>query len=385
MENLRAYWRQFVESAIVFANRTRNNLLLKTHITLVATVCLVCAANIVSLAVMADLVGDATQEAIFERWGTALVTDVPAPSFTVLDLQEDIDDIERYYLALIGAINLLGVLFLGAVASRFAIEPTRDAISAQRNFIAHTAHELRTPLSIARTNIEVTLLDKENVTTEAYINELERTLTELDALAGIINNLVMLNTLTNLEAAEYHYHDLDEVVREVVESYREYVARKSLTLSVESAPGLLVWSNRNALKQMVGNLLGNAINFTNEHGAVTVRAFKFSSRHIRLMISDTGIGIAHEELAYIFKPFYRSPAADEQHESGSGLGLAIVRELVRLHSGRIRVQSVLGEGTSVTVDLPIVKRARVFSRDRKKETDNTVTFNYSHGKEKDEF
>lgn len=385
MERLRAYWRQFEESVIVFANRFRNNLLLKTQVTFVGALFLICVVNIVSLSLITNAVAEDTLTAVFSRWGSALVEGVPSPAFTVLELEEQVEAIEQRHLMAVGAATVLAILLLGITTSKVALEPTRDAIGAQRNFIAHTAHELRTPLSIARTNIEVTLLDTMSISKETCVEELRRTLTELDALAGIINNLVMLNSVTNFEPAEYHYHDLDEVVREVAQSYHLFAESKSIALTIESTPGLLVWSNRNALKQMLGNLLGNAINFTPENGNVTMHAFQFSARHIRFTVSDTGIGIAKEELPFIFKPFYRSPAVQDRHE-GSGLGLAIVRELVRLHFGRIKVHSVLNEGTTVTIDLPIFKRrGLLFSKDRKNEAVNMVSFNYSSNKRTEEF
>ncbi|MEX0918136.1 MAG: HAMP domain-containing sensor histidine kinase [Candidatus Paceibacterota bacterium] len=386
MKKIIEYWKLFEESVIVFANRFQNNLALKTRITFAAALFLICVTNVISIGLLSRYVSQATLEAIFTRWGTALVGDIPSPAFTVLELQAEIATVADHYWLIIGTINVAAVLILGVITSKVALEPTRAAISAQRNFIAHTAHELRTPLAVARTNIEVALLDPEHLSKAEAELTLRQSLTELDALAGIINNLVMLNTLTNLEPAEYHYHDLHEIVTESVRSFEEYIKNKKLNLTVESTPDLLVWSNRNALKQMVTNILGNAINFTPENGSITVRAYQLSDRYMRVVVSDTGIGIAKDELPFIFKPFYRSRAAQKRDSSGSGLGLAIVRELVRLHHGRINFESVIDKGTTISIDLPIIKRrAKFHLTSTRSESAHSISFNYSRDKRSEKF
>lgn len=271
---------------------------------------------------------------------------------------------------------------LGVLASKIVLEPTRDAINAQKNFIGYTAHELRTPLSVARTNIEATLLGKTNISKAECIEELERTLIELDGLAGIINNLVVLNTVTNLEPAEYKQYDLHPIIDEITATYKEHIANKHIVFHTETTPNLFVWGNRNALKQMIGNIVGNAINFTPEHGTVTLHAKQLSTRYMRLTLEDTGIGIPQQELQYIFKPFYRASTTHGRNDGGTGLGLSIVRELVRLHLGRIGIKSEVNKGTTITIDLPILKHTNRFTRSKTlNDQHNTVTYNYSREKD----
>lgn len=382
MQSLRAYWRRFAESVIVFVNKYQNNLYLKTQITFIATLLLIGIVNIISLALITYHVSEETVNIVFNTWGSALVEGVPTPSFTIQELEEKLAGIRFYYLLFIGALNMVGVIVVGVIASRLSLEPIREGISAQKNFIAHTAHELRTPLSVARTNIEATLLQKDEVTKEECLEELQLALVELDGLAGIINNLVMLNTLTNLEPAEYHYHDLRPIIAEVGEAYRTLMETKRITFSIESADELTIWSNRNAVKQMLSNVIGNAINFTPENGKVTVRAHQLSNHYVRVVVTDTGIGIPENELQFIFKPFYRSTLVQDRNDGGSGLGLSIVRELVRLHHGRIGFKSVMGEGTTVTIDLPILRShsKRATHSDRAFENKNMIVFNFSRWK-----
>lgn len=341
-----------------------------------------CLINIFSLAYLADRVSEDTTDTIFATWGAALSETIPSPTFTILELHEELDQIKFTYLLALGFLNIAALVVLILFISKIALEPTRDAINAQRNFIGYTAHELRTPLSIARTNIEATLLSRETITKEECLTELAQTMNELDSLAGIINNLVTLNTLSNFVPSEYHHYDVHELIHEVTASFSETAAQKKVTMRTDSTPGLIVWANKNAIKQMIGNVVANAISYSNQGGNILVRAYPISQRYVRIMISDYGVGIAKDDLPYIFKPFYRSALIQNRKEGGSGLGLSIVRELVRLHLGRVSVQSAIGEGTTVTIDLPVFKHRAKNASDRSKQlSGHEVVYNFARGGE----
>lgn len=335
--------------------------------------------NIGSLLLVTHYISEETLAAILDRWGVTLHQGVPSPSFTIIDLREELAFVQQYYFFAVGTIQLAVMAVLVFIVSKVVLEPIREAIGAQRNFIGYTAHELRTPLSIARTNIEATLLTKASNKPEDYVEELKRTMVELDTLAGIINNLVTLNALGNFEPAEYHHYDLTEILGEVARANADFAERKEVALDVESTPGLMVWANRNGLKQMIGNIVGNAINFSDPGKHVSVRAFQYSPQFVRLVVQDEGIGIAEDDLPYIFKPFYRSPAIQSNRDGGSGLGLAIVRELVRLHRGSISLASVKGEGTTVTVDLPVFRRRAMRTGRARKDEQRRIGFDFSQG------
>lgn len=378
---IKEFWKQLEVSAIVFASKFKNNLFLRAQVTFAAFIAIMCILIVASIAITAHYVAEDTFSLIFSTWGSALIEAIPSPAFTIQELNTEIGHIKSYYLLLLGFASISIIVALGVIASKLSLSPTREAINAQRNFIGHTAHELRTPLSIARTNVEATLLSKDKIDKAACIRELQRTLIELDTLAGIINNLVALNTLMNLEPAEYHYYDLLKIIDEVVDLSQELLLRKNIKVTItQDGPNYNIWGNKNALKQMISNVLGNAINFSDPHSTITVMLHQHSPRYMRLIIRDTGIGIAKEDLPYIFKPFYRSAAARVKENTGSGLGLSIVRELVRLHLGRISYESTEGIGTTVTIDLPIMKY-NVSSKTDMPTQENKVTFNFGSGKE----
>ena len=125
-------------------------------------------------------------------------------------------------------------------------------------------------------------------------------------------------------------------------------------MRTELAPSLpLVNADHARITQILTNLLDNALNYTPDHGQITVLA-RATHSYVHISIQDTGIGIARENLDKIFDRFYRADDAEVQRVPGTGLGLAIVRSLIEMHGGRLRVESELGKGSTFTFNLPVV-------------------------------
>lgn len=164
--------------------------------------------------------------------------------------------------------------------------------------------------------------------------------------------------LSSLMGADGDYDDeavdLVEVAREVVETSRGEAVKKNLTVDLEGAPDGPVWvrGNRQRLWQVLTNLVSNGIKFT-ESGGVAVEV-GVEEDSARLVVKDTGVGIARLDQATVFDTF-RQIGARTGRNRGTGLGLAICRRLVELHGGKIRVSSVIGEGTRFTVTLPVMR------------------------------
>jgi signal transduction histidine kinase len=152
--------------------------------------------------------------------------------------------------------------------------------------------------------------------------------------------------------------DATELVTEVVEELREAAGRGGLDLSLES-PGepVRVCADLAGLRQVVGNLVSNAIRYTPAGGRVEV-ILAPAADSLRLEVRDTGIGIPVGDLPHVFEEFYRAPNARAHSTVGTGLGLAIVGAVVRQHDGTVSVESEPGCGTRVTVTLPISAEAR---------------------------
>jgi len=253
---------------------------------------------------------------------------------------------------LIGVFSLitLATLLFGYIAARITLAPTRSALSAQKQFIGNIAHELRTPLSIIKTNTEISLLG--NDVSAEMKHMLQSNIEELDRVSEIINNLLSLSALIKPERIEFRAVDLGSVVSEVVAKFAPLAKTNNHNITVRRAPDTLVWGNETALSQIVGNLLKNALNYTPRGGTISLTISHTLDGSVEFVIQDSGVGITRKDLFRIFEPFYRADPSRNRAQGGSGLGLAIVSELIKMHRGKITIRSAVGRGTSVSVIFP---------------------------------
>lgn len=253
-------------------------------------------------------------------------------------------------LLITGGIILVITILFGYIIAHIALKPTRDALSSQKQFIGNVAHELRTPLSIIKTNIEVALLeDKIN---SKLRDTLLDNVDELDRTSDIINNLLSLNTLLNPERVEFQNVDLGVVIDAALAKLSALAKQKNIILTTTKGEFLLVWGNSAALEQVAMNLIKNAIIYTPQAGHVDITVVPNYRGYIELCVRDNGVGIARDDLFHVFEPFYRADRSRSRAHGGSGLGLTIVSELVKLHRGKITMQSTEKEGTAALVSLP---------------------------------
>ena len=265
--------------------------------------------------------------------------------------------------AALGLTAFMALLLLSVGAAglliRLSLRPARDNLRHQKLFISNVAHELRTPLSIIKTDSEVALMDPRlDAETGATFKEIIR---ELNRISDIINNLLSLNTLARPERMQFKNLDLIPLTEAVVARYQALARERAIRLSVRCERGSIVWGNAVALEQVISNIVKNALSYTaaKDNGSVTV-TLRPQEGMVLFEVVDTGIGMTHEELLHIFEPFYRADGSRNRHgqEEGSGLGLTIVNEMVRAHRGKILVESRRKSskrrgGTTVSVMLPL--------------------------------
>jgi len=162
--------------------------------------------------------------------------------------------------------------------------------------------------------------------------------------------------LSYRKSAKGAYHietvQLADLMTKIIAEIRAKSLKKNIVIDIHIPSDFpQVWADRSGLNEIFSNLLTNALKYTEEPGTITVSA-KQKEDFIEIRVSDTGIGIAPEDLSKIFDEFYRSPNAKLCQIEGTGLGLAIVKEIVEAHRGRMMVQSELGKGSTFTVLLP---------------------------------
>ena len=223
--------------------------------------------------------------------------------------------------------------------------------SMRRDFISNVSHELRTPLAALKALTE-TLQDGALEDPPAAHRFLEQMETEVDSLSLMVTELLELSRIESgrvpLNLVPTHPSD---IVYPAYERLRLQAERARLTLTVECPDNLqAVSADATRVQQVIVNLLHNAIKYTPAGGQVVVRAAQ-QDRAIRFTVTDTGIGIASEDLPRIFERFYKVDRS--RATSGTGLGLAIARHLVDAHGGRIWVESEVGKGSSFHFTIPL--------------------------------
>jgi signal transduction histidine kinase len=351
METITRISRQFVAWATALQSKYRDNFYFRTILYVVALQTGLVVITIVAFGVVLYY----TDERIVMAVTHQLLVSSRNPSAALSPaLPQAIDIIQSQGVTeIFVGIVVVAVLF-GILLAYATLRPARKSLEYQKLFISNIAHELRTPLSIMRTNSEVALLnssmprDTRNIFTEI--------LEETERASGVINNLISLNRFLQPEHMEMKSVDLGSIVDVVVERRQKFAQEHAIEVMVRKSSFTSVWGNAAALEQVVANLVNNALHYTphRQNGRISITIGPNYSGSVVLSIADTGIGIAQKDLYHILEPFYRADLSRTRRVShhGSGLGLTIVSEIVRAHRGKLTIESALGKGTTVTVLLP---------------------------------
>jgi heavy metal sensor kinase len=224
------------------------------------------------------------------------------------------------------------------------------AFNRQRQFTADASHELRTPLSVIMSQSEITLRK------ERSLEEYKNTLTAVTEAAGVMSATIQkLLTLTRLStdkiSLKFETIDLNEIIRESVKLLRPLAEQKGISIDISPpVEPFVVHGDRTALLELFTNLLDNSIKYNVPQGKIYISARK-ETGFIVCEIKDTGIGIPEGDLDKVFDRFYQVDKSRSKEISGSGLGLSICHEIVKLHGGKIDIESRIGSGTTITVSL----------------------------------
>src|SRR5215216_3361336 len=225
------------------------------------------------------------------------------------------------------------------------------AFQQSNRFAADASHELRTPLSILRGELE-TLARKPD--TPSDIREtIGSALEETERLTKITENLLALSRLDAETQLEQTRVDLGELVTTTTDQMKLLAEDKKISLRCNTSMHTEVKGSRARLKQLVVNLVDNAIKYTPEGGEVQVTVTKNDDQAI-LEVTDTGVGIPAESLPQIFERFYRADRARTRTLGGTGLGLSIVKSICKAHGGNVKAESIDGRGSRFRVELPLV-------------------------------
>jgi heavy metal sensor kinase len=229
----------------------------------------------------------------------------------------------------------------------------QSAFEQQRRFTADASHELRTPLTAIIGQIDVALERRREA--ESYRGTLASVREQAQRLARMANDLLFLaRSDTHAAPTAREAIDLAELLPAIVAQVESLAHARDQRLDLQqTSPLSIVCGNEDDLIRMFLNLLDNAIRYTSPGGQICVRCDQHAS-DIVISVADTGQGIAPEHLPHLFDRFFRIDRGRSRAQGGSGLGLAIAQNIVRAHSGKLLVESTLGQGSTFTIILPAV-------------------------------
>jgi heavy metal sensor kinase len=229
-----------------------------------------------------------------------------------------------------------------------------DAIQTSKRFVADASHELRTPLTVLRGELESLAQDAQlKVHTRESVGSL---LEEVDRLTEIVESLLALSKLDAGEAsAERVRFDLGELVTSTAEQMSLLAEDKGIRVECDVAPQVIVEGDRSRMRQVVVNLLDNAIKYTPNGGNVLLRIARDGGNAI-FEVADNGIGIPTEALPHMFKRFFRVDDSRSRDQGGAGLGLSIVKSICAAQGAEVDVTSRPGGGSCFRVRQPLVSQ-----------------------------
>jgi two-component system, OmpR family, phosphate regulon sensor histidine kinase PhoR len=229
----------------------------------------------------------------------------------------------------------------------------RQAESARRDFMSAVSHELKTPLTSIAGFTESLLdgvLEQDPVTSRDFVVRIDK---QCNRLVELVHDILSLSRLEH-GALSVHSRDIDAVhiAQTVVDEQRAIAEKNNIRVQVIGAASIPMHSDPELIRQLLGNLLSNAIRYNRPGGTVTIDCTHDSRTHMRVVVADTGIGIPPEHLERIFERFYRVDHHRSRQSGGTGLGLAIIQQILHVLAGTIQVESD-ARGSRFTVLLPL--------------------------------
>jgi signal transduction histidine kinase len=248
-----------------------------------------------------------------------------------------------YLNILIAIVSSFGCYFL----AKMTLKPVAEMVESQNRFTADASHELKTPLAAMKTEIEVGLRDK-NFNFNESKKILNSNLEEINKLEFLANTLLSLARYQEQIKVDFKKVSLQDVIVEAYEKLEKKSKDKQIIFK-NKLEEITINGNRQSLVELFIILIDNAIKYSKDKSEISINLSKENNKAV-VRIEDYGIGIKACDLPYIFNRFYRADQSRNKDKiSGYGLGLSIAKEIVELHKGEIKVNSIIGKGTKFTI------------------------------------
>ncbi|WP_392530579.1 sensor histidine kinase [Nostoc sp. C117] len=275
-------------------------------------------------------------------------------------VSESTEELEEELDRLLWGFELGGLIVIilsglgGWWLTRQSLQPIEQSIQQLKQFTADASHELRSPLTIIKTSVEVIMNYPERIH-PGNVNKLEAISSASNQMTRLVEDLLLLartDAVTSTQVIAWINIPLDELLEDLVDFWEPQAVSKEIILKSEISTEVFIKGEAIQLKRLFSNLLQNALYYTPKGGTIRVSLVKLE-RLVAINVQDNGIGIAPEQIPLIFNRFWRADRARNQREGGVGLGLAIAQAIARTHGGDITVTSEVGVGSCFQVRLPL--------------------------------
>ena len=270
----------------------------------------------------------------------------PVISQLIIDKTQDI--LLNRFLT-IDIIIMFFIVILGFLLTNKTLEPIKSNMQKQKRFIADASHELRTPIAVVISLLEVNLNNKK-LDFASVKKTLENTLDEMREFSKLSNDLLDMSKYDLPIQKEYKLIPVGELINSIVEKNKNLAHIKNINIETKVESRVFILGNEIEISRVFFNILDNAIKYTPQNGIILLSDKIISNKYI-VTIKDNGIGIREDILSKIFDPFFRGDEA--RSTEGAGLGLTMSKKIIENHKGTISIKSQENKGTSVIISLPI--------------------------------
>lgn len=251
---------------------------------------------------------------------------------------------KSYGLLAVGILCLISVLAASILANN-AVKPLDEAYRKQKEFVSDASHELKTPLSVLLTYIEILQQQPQNAKALQVMKD------ETKNMSGLIENLLALTRLENTEKPTTQELNAADIIIPLVERLNTVHKDRKQPIKIICSKDIKVKMSQQHFERLLTILLDNALKYTPADKEILIKAAT-GEHNVKIEIADQGIGIKNDDLPHIFERFYHADKGRNRQNGGFGLGLSLALDIVQKYKGRIKVQSEFGKGTTFFINLP---------------------------------
>ena len=251
---------------------------------------------------------------------------------------------KSYGLLAVGILCLISILAASILANN-AVKPLDEAYRKQKEFVSDASHELKTPLSVLLTYIEILQQQPQNAKALQVMKD------ETKNMSGLIENLLALTRLENTEKPTTQELNAADIIIPLVERLNTVHKDRKQPIKIICSKDIKVKMSQQHFERLLTILLDNALKYTPADKEILIKAAT-GEHNVKIEIADQGIGIKSDDLPHIFERFYRADKGRNRQNGGFGLGLSLALDIVQKYKGRIKVQSEFGKGTTFFINLP---------------------------------